>query len=99
MTAVRGCRAAICDKVSQSARGSIIAITDLIAKRGNELREGDVSRYMEILVNLFVFPLTSSRIYFVFFISGYWLRRGLRHRCGGDLQDNTGFVWCSSILI
>ncbi|CAK9194427.1 unnamed protein product [Sphagnum troendelagicum] len=49
VTAVRGCRAAICDKVSQSARGSIIAITDLIAKRGNELREGDVSRITQAL--------------------------------------------------
>jgi hypothetical protein len=49
VTAVRGCRAAICDKVSQSARGSIIAITDLIVKRGSELREGDVSRITQAL--------------------------------------------------
>lgn len=44
VAALKGCVPAICDKVFQSSKGSIIAVTDLIICRGAELREGDVSR-------------------------------------------------------
>lgn len=44
VAALKGCVPAICDKVPQSAKGSIIAVTDLIVRRGAELGEADVSR-------------------------------------------------------
>jgi hypothetical protein len=41
---LRGCRAAICDKVVLSRGGPIAAVTELIRKRGSELGDADVSR-------------------------------------------------------
>ncbi len=42
---LRGCRAAICDKVVSSRGGPIAAVTELIRKRGSELADADVSRW------------------------------------------------------
>lgn len=39
-----GCSAAICDKIKQSAEGSIQAVMELVMKRGNELKETDIAR-------------------------------------------------------
>jgi hypothetical protein len=49
VAALKGCVPAICDKVTQSAKGSIIAVTDLIVRRGAELGEADVSRIIQAL--------------------------------------------------
>ncbi|KAG0560676.1 hypothetical protein KC19_9G004300 [Ceratodon purpureus] len=49
VAALKGCVPAICDRVSQSAKGSIIAVTDLIVRRGAELGEADVSRIIQAL--------------------------------------------------
>ncbi|XP_024369013.1 protein SHOOT GRAVITROPISM 6 isoform X1 [Physcomitrium patens] len=46
---LKGCVPAICDKVPQSAKGSIIAVTDLIVRRGAEIGEADVSRIIQAL--------------------------------------------------
>ncbi|KAG0600149.1 hypothetical protein M758_11G010900 [Ceratodon purpureus] len=47
--ALKGCRAAICDKVLRSAQGAITAVTQIIHSRGHELREGDISRITRTL--------------------------------------------------
>ncbi|CAM6017926.1 unnamed protein product [Sphagnum balticum] len=46
---LRGCRAAICDKVVSSRGGPIAAVTELIRKRGSELGDADVSRITHAL--------------------------------------------------
>jgi len=46
---LKACVAAICDKVPQAAKGSIIAVTDLIICRGAELQQGDASRVIQAL--------------------------------------------------
>lgn len=43
---MHGCSAAICDKVKQSAEGAIQAIIEFITRRGNELNDADVSRFL-----------------------------------------------------
>ncbi|KAE9465484.1 hypothetical protein C3L33_02600, partial [Rhododendron williamsianum] len=40
---LHGCSAAICDKVKQSAEGAIQAVVEFVIKRGNELKETDIS--------------------------------------------------------
>lgn len=42
---LRGCSSAICDKVERSGEGAIIAVTDLIEKRGHELQDFDIPGY------------------------------------------------------
>lgn len=42
-----GCAAAICDKIKQSAEGTIQAVIEFVTKRGNELSETDVSRFIQ----------------------------------------------------
>lgn len=42
---LHGCSAAICDKVKQSAEGAIQAVVEFVIKRGNELKETDISRF------------------------------------------------------
>lgn len=41
------CTAAICDKIKQSAEGAIQAVIEFVAKRGNELSEIDVARFIQ----------------------------------------------------
>ena len=44
---LHGCSAAICDKIKQSAEGTIQAVIEFVTKRGRELTETDVSRYTQ----------------------------------------------------
>ncbi|KAK9168546.1 hypothetical protein Syun_000686 [Stephania yunnanensis] len=46
-----GSTAAICDKVKQSAAGSIQAVIEFVAKRGMELNENDISRTTQALLS------------------------------------------------
>ena len=45
--ALHGCSTAICDKVKQSAESGIEAVVEFITKRGNELNETDISRFIK----------------------------------------------------
>lgn len=45
------CSVAICDKVKESAEGSIQAVIEFITKRGSELNETDVSRTTQSLLS------------------------------------------------
>ncbi|CAM6090973.1 unnamed protein product [Calypogeia fissa] len=47
---LRGCQVAICDKVSQSSQGTIMAVSQLIAKRGNELPDSDIPKITQSLL-------------------------------------------------
>ena len=44
---LHNCSVAICDKIKQSAEGAIQAVIELVTKRGNELSEIDISRFIE----------------------------------------------------
>ncbi|KAK9124088.1 hypothetical protein Sjap_013690 [Stephania japonica] len=46
-----GSTAAICDKVKQSAEGSIQAVIEFVARRGMELNENDISRTTQALLS------------------------------------------------
>ncbi|XAR69166.1 hypothetical protein NMG60_11000655 [Bertholletia excelsa] len=48
---LHGCSMAICDKVKQSAEGAIQAVIEFVSKRGNELRETDISRTTQSLLS------------------------------------------------
>ncbi|KAG5556798.1 hypothetical protein RHGRI_007155 [Rhododendron griersonianum] len=48
---LHGCSAAICDKVKQSAEGAIQAVVEFVIKRGNELKETDISRTTHSLLS------------------------------------------------
>lgn len=48
------CKAALCDKVKQSADGAIQAVIEFITKRGSELNEADISRCVHALNNSLV---------------------------------------------
>ncbi|KAF7804391.1 protein SHOOT GRAVITROPISM 6 isoform X1 [Senna tora] len=48
---LRGCSAAICDKVKQSAEGAIQAVIEFFTKRVNELSEIDISRTTQSLIS------------------------------------------------
>lgn len=45
---LHGCTTAICDKIKQSAEGSIQAVIEFVIKRNSELNESDVSRFHDI---------------------------------------------------
>ncbi|KAH7690563.1 Armadillo-like helical-containing protein [Dioscorea alata] len=45
------CKAALCDKVKQSADGAIQAVIEFITKRGSELNEADISRTTQSLLS------------------------------------------------
>ncbi|KAL3699532.1 hypothetical protein R1sor_017554 [Riccia sorocarpa] len=47
---LRGCQTAICDRIPQSSQGTILAVTQLITKRGTELHENDVSKVTQSLL-------------------------------------------------
>lgn len=42
---LHACSNAICDKIKQSAEGTIQAVTEFIGRRGNELNQSEVSRF------------------------------------------------------
>ncbi|KAL6987297.1 Protein SHOOT GRAVITROPISM 6 [Sarracenia purpurea var. burkii] len=48
---LHGCSVAICDKVKQSAEGAIQAVIEFVVKRGNELKETDISRTTRSLLS------------------------------------------------
>ncbi|KAL5546037.1 hypothetical protein UlMin_005724 [Ulmus minor] len=48
---LHGCSAAICDKIKQSAEGTIQAVIEFVTKRGRELTETDVSRTTQSLLS------------------------------------------------
>lgn len=51
VVALHGCVVAICDKVKQSAEGTVEAVTEFILRRGSELNETDVSRTTQSLLS------------------------------------------------
>ncbi|GAB4833550.1 Protein SHOOT GRAVITROPISM 6 [Ancistrocladus abbreviatus] len=51
VAALHGCTTAICDKIKQSAEGSIQAVIEFVMKRGNELNEFDISRTTQSLLS------------------------------------------------
>ncbi|KAH9326058.1 hypothetical protein KI387_006236, partial [Taxus chinensis] len=51
VAALHGCVVAICDRVKQSAEGTVEAVTEFILKRGRELNETDVSRITQSLLS------------------------------------------------
>ncbi|CAL5387693.1 unnamed protein product [Camellia sinensis] len=51
VTTLHGCSVAICDKVKQSAEGAIQAVIEFFTKRGNELKETDISRTTQSLIS------------------------------------------------
>ncbi|XP_020549473.1 protein SHOOT GRAVITROPISM 6 [Sesamum indicum] len=51
VSALHVCSTAICDKIRQSAEGSIQAVTEFITKRGRELNEADISRTTQSLLS------------------------------------------------
>ncbi|CAH9135639.1 unnamed protein product [Cuscuta epithymum] len=57
--ALHGCSGAICDKIKQSAEGSIQAVIEFIMNRRNELNEFDVSRTSQSLLTA-VFHVTEK---------------------------------------
>ncbi|KAK1562913.1 hypothetical protein Q3G72_018949 [Acer saccharum] len=48
---LQSCQVAICDRIKQSAEGSIQAVIEFVMKRGNELSEADVSRTTQSLLS------------------------------------------------
>uniref|UniRef100_A0A5B6ZUL3 Uncharacterized protein n=1 Tax=Davidia involucrata TaxID=16924 RepID=A0A5B6ZUL3_DAVIN len=48
---LHGCSAAVCDKIKQSAEGTIQAVIEFVTKRGNELSETDISRTTQSLLS------------------------------------------------
>ncbi|KAK3226648.1 hypothetical protein Dsin_006510 [Dipteronia sinensis] len=48
---LQSCQLAICDRIKQSAEGSIQAVIEFVMKRGNELSETDVSRTTQSLLS------------------------------------------------
>ncbi|KAF5953918.1 hypothetical protein HYC85_006774 [Camellia sinensis] len=69
VTTLHGCSVAICDKVKQSAEGAIQAVIEFFTKRGNELKETDISRTTQSLISATVHICslaenTSSKIVF-----------------------------------
>ncbi|VFQ97621.1 unnamed protein product [Cuscuta campestris] len=57
--ALHGCSGAICDKIKQSAEGSIQAVIEFVTNRRNELNEIDVSRTSQSLLTA-VFQVTEK---------------------------------------
>lgn len=51
VAALYGCTTAICDKIKQSAEGSIQAVIEFVMKRKSELNESDVSRTTQSLLS------------------------------------------------
>ncbi|KNA12653.1 hypothetical protein SOVF_123030 isoform A [Spinacia oleracea] len=51
VAALHGCTSAICDKIKQSAEGSIQAVIEFVMKRNSELNESDVSRTTQSLLS------------------------------------------------
>ncbi|KAI4319538.1 hypothetical protein MLD38_033124 [Melastoma candidum] len=51
LAALYGCTAAICDKIKQSAEGTIQAVAEFVTKRASELNENDVSRTTQSLIS------------------------------------------------
>ncbi|KAH9621654.1 hypothetical protein KSS87_017788 [Heliosperma pusillum] len=51
VAALHGCTNAICDKVKQSAEGSIHAVIEFVTRRKNELNESDISRTTHSLLS------------------------------------------------
>ncbi|XP_074269139.1 protein SHOOT GRAVITROPISM 6 isoform X2 [Silene latifolia] len=51
VAALHGCTNAICDKVKQSAEGSIQAVIEFVTRRKNELSESDISRTTQSLLS------------------------------------------------
>lgn len=51
VAALHGCTPAICDKIKQSAEGSIQAVIEFVMKRKSELNESDVSRTTQSLLS------------------------------------------------
>ncbi|CAO2839468.1 unnamed protein product [Amaranthus hypochondriacus] len=51
VAALHGCTTAICDKIKQSAEGSIQAVIEFVMKRNSELNESDVSRTTQSLLS------------------------------------------------
>ncbi|XP_021743434.1 protein SHOOT GRAVITROPISM 6-like isoform X1 [Chenopodium quinoa] len=51
VAALHGCTTAICDKIKQSAEGSIQAVIEFVMKRKSELNESDVSRTTQSLLS------------------------------------------------
>lgn len=51
VAALHGCVVAICDKVKQSAEGTVEAVIEFILKRGSELNETDISRTTQSLLS------------------------------------------------
>ncbi|KAH9723109.1 protein SHOOT GRAVITROPISM 6 [Citrus sinensis] len=54
---LHSCTTAICDRTKQSAEGAIQAVVEFVTKRGNELSETDVSRFL-----VYKFSRNSSRL-------------------------------------
>jgi len=44
---LHSCTAAICDKIRQSAEGAIQAVTEFVSRRGSQLSDNDISRYIK----------------------------------------------------
>ncbi|KAL9236431.1 hypothetical protein vseg_011104 [Gypsophila vaccaria] len=51
VAALHGCSYAICDKIKQSAEGSIQAVIEFVTRRKNELNETDISRTTQSLLS------------------------------------------------
>ncbi|GFS45715.1 ARM repeat superfamily protein [Actinidia rufa] len=51
LVTLHGCSVAIADKVKQSAEGAIQAVIEFVVKRGNELKETDISRTTQSLLS------------------------------------------------
>ncbi|PSS04621.1 Protein SHOOT GRAVITROPISM like [Actinidia chinensis var. chinensis] len=51
LATLHGCSVAIADKVKQSAEGAIQAVIEFVVKRGNELKETDISRTTQSLLS------------------------------------------------
>ncbi|XP_052174886.1 LOW QUALITY PROTEIN: protein SHOOT GRAVITROPISM 6-like [Diospyros lotus] len=51
VTTLHGCSVAICDKVKQSAEGAIQAVIEFVTRRGKELKEMDITRTTQSLLN------------------------------------------------
>ncbi|BBN19571.1 maestro heat-like repeat-containing protein family member 1 [Marchantia polymorpha subsp. ruderalis] len=47
---LRGCQTAICDRIPQASQGTIMAVTQLIARRGNELQDSDIPKVTQSLL-------------------------------------------------
>lgn len=67
---LHSCTTAICDRTKQSAEGAIQAVIEFVTKRGNELSETDVSRFL-----VYKFSRNSSRLKLLTVICKYFLVR------------------------